>query len=210
MTKIQITQEQEKELLERLTHHSKEEFLDMFVENAPFWFGTESTLLKIKASHMAKMLYVPNSYEVINPITVGSYVRSKMTGSIYKVKAFVNGGKQAELEGIICAFGYVFADRIFINQLELLTEEEMQEAKEKHFWKKLDREVGELREGDVIYTQMNNSYRVVHDEGDKNRTTVSMKDAKRWLTKEWIQNGGPRIVGIYPVEKMVGMKDLWK
>lgn len=194
MTKIQITQEQAEaiEVLKTNLEHNSWDYIaqrlhtnDKFIhEYKPF---NGMTLEKI-----VKAVY--EGYELLNPIFAGSYVRSKSSGNIYKVKFIHSNKKYADLEGILCMADKSFSSVLGLDSLELISKEELQEAKEKRFWEKLDREVNEFRKGDTVkYGGMTKPY-----------TLQNNHDIR--ATKYDYEQG--TLKGFFPAESFVSFEEL--
>lgn len=67
-------------------------------------------------------------------------------------------------------------------------------TKEEIFWAELGREVGELKENDLIFTTYHNAYKIINDsEDDSSKNLACLSNAKRWLKEK-------TITGFYPAE----------
>lgn len=199
MTKIQITKEQAGaiEVLKTNLGHNSWDYIAKRLHTNDNFIHEYKPFNDMTLEQIVKSVY--EGYEVLNPIFAGSYVRSKESGNIYRVKALVEGGKKAELEGIVCKAGAIFANRMSLERLELLTEEEVQEAKEKHFWKKLGREVGEFRKGDRLkFKAPTSTFFTIGEYFDR---TNDIEIAKSNYSQGNVQ-------GFFPAESFVSFEEL--
>lgn len=207
MTNIQITKEQAK-AIEELRKQKRHNTWDYIAKRRSSIIDPFSKEYKpfndMKLEDIISAFY--EGYEVIEVIEKDKFVKSIMTGNIYQVEDVENA--MARLKGIVCKPPFNFSEYIKLSNLELISEEEVQQAKEIQFWKKLGREVNELREGDTVHTEMDNVYRIISDDKTESEATLKISNAKKWLSDDWSK--GARIDGLYPAESFVSFEELKK
>ncbi|WP_193065315.1 hypothetical protein [Oceanobacillus oncorhynchi] len=159
MEKIQLTQEQADRIDFLLNQWMpfngdavEEALLKVHLDN---WRDENNRCLnELSLDSMARVLYTPNSYEVIPRFNVGDWATRTVDnggflneGRVFKI-AKISGGHAWEGEANDSPA------HLFEN-IRHSTSDEIQQEKERRWWAKHDREVWELREGDTLKDEIN-------------------------------------------------------
>lgn len=142
--------------------------------------GAKNCLKELSVPDMARALYI--GYEIEQPkFGVGDIVVGLITGNVYRLTE--KNGKN------------FYGTRVKDGEIRMLIDRTCirHATKEEAFWAELGREVGELKDNDVIFTKFNNAYRITNDGEDSPNSWVQLHQAK-----EWYENS--TIIAIYPSE----------
>ncbi|WP_080875577.1 hypothetical protein [Oceanobacillus timonensis] len=161
MEKVSLTQEQlekiESELdgtarseVKLLARHTK----CVVVDDNDTWINDYKCLNKISVEDMAKILFVPGSYEVIPQFKVGEWVRHD-DGEVGKITKIEESSGQTlifiDIEDIKRMY---FWEEKYICDPERFfrhaTPEEIQQEKKRRFWDRIGRKEDEYKEDDFI------------------------------------------------------------
>ncbi|GIO18107.1 hypothetical protein J18TS1_12070 [Oceanobacillus oncorhynchi subsp. incaldanensis] len=158
MEKVKLTQEQENCIHELLNNQGRSPKYVLVTHIECTFFKSDAWAEKFKCFNnlsvddMAKVLYTPNSYEVIPQYKVGDWV-------IFEYKAVRVIGEILEIEtdefftAKVDDPKYQVPQNIALSKLRHATPEEIQQEKKRRFWDKLGREVDEWKEGDIVFNE---------------------------------------------------------
>ncbi|MEF3330597.1 MULTISPECIES: hypothetical protein [Oceanobacillus] len=155
MEKIQLTQEQA-DVIERKKNKmdfEKSNIVECHVKS--HWEFDENLFLnKLSTDELCRLLYTPNSYEIITEFKLGDWVINIHSGDI---------GQVEEIKKVEGALGN--NERIIVNStinyphsLRHATPEEIQKEIECRWWNNHGREVWEIREGDILKNETHYPY----------------------------------------------------
>ncbi|MDM8098699.1 hypothetical protein [Oceanobacillus oncorhynchi] len=167
MEKVKLTQEQVV-ALQRFSNDSA------VIKRAVHGFDSphHKCLEKLTLDELCRVLYTPNSYEVIPQYKVGDWVNYD-NGMVSNPRYITNLISEVDDH-------YVYFDEIKcmpIKQIRHATPEEIQEEKKRRFWDKLGRDVDEYRVDDFI----------VDTEGDYG-FIASKVDSEEYATIDYIDS----------------------
>ncbi|GIO25358.1 hypothetical protein [Oceanobacillus sp. J11TS1] len=165
MEKIKLTQEQlekiERELdgterseVKLLTRHTK-----CVVTDDDTWINDYKCLNKLSLEDMARILFIPGSYEVIPEFEPGDWVVTK-TGYVGEIEFIDDFGGWANIgySKDTKQSGVCLAETFNLDEIERhATPEEIANEKKRRFWKRLGRGVDEYRRGDIVQTSTSKS-----------------------------------------------------
>ncbi len=187
MEKIQLTQEQKDRIdfilrnWEPPVNSTIEEIVLRTHEH--MWKETQNRCLNdLSLDTLARVLYTPDSYEVIPQYKVGDWVVYAHDNSIWEItKDTYNDGTHINLMN-----GNEIMNVVSANHLRHATPEEIAKEKKRRFWDKLGREVDEYKEGDIVSyrdlftplidVEVNNCK--VHFPSDSGRFDVPIEDVR--------------------------------
>lgn len=188
--KIQLTQEQANKVeLAKELKDRRVPLLEYVAKNQEIPNASYRCLKGISLDDLARVLYEPNSYEVIPAIKVGDWV-VKADG-----EKFLNGATAVKIEDVKEPYAYwggAERKNLRIVNFRPATPEEIKSEKERQLWAKLGREVGEFRVGDV---------RV-----DEDGYTFSVSSESEVVRINGRYNKG-LVRGFYPVEGFISFEE---
>lgn len=145
--KIQLTQEQEDALKHRVKKHGKDEVFKTHNIHPNGWLDGAEPLNKLSVIEMAKVLYAPDSYEVIPQYKIWDWVFISMEAT-HTRRSQVR--KVTEVKGDTLFLGDGWSISSGSEHIRHATPEEIQKEKKHRFWSKLGREVDEYRKDDLV------------------------------------------------------------
>lgn len=151
MEKVKLTQEQVTALEKAINDYGIDTTMN---DHSPHnWGGFLTPLNELKTHQMARALYI--GYEVEETIKIGDWVVKGYEGNRGEVIGKVEGITEStygieELHGIWSNFLKYKTIIAYEGDIRHATPEEIAEEKQRRWWAKHDREVWELKEGDVI------------------------------------------------------------
>lgn len=160
--KVKLTQEQADALkIYKDAGHN----LAVFAANRRGFHGPYESLKTLSIDELGRVLYEPNSYEVEPQIKHGYWVKAVLQGNDY-----ITYGKIDTEAFEDFVFDYLKQNnewgriRKHKDDLELMTPEEIKLEKNRRLWKSIGREVGELKEKDLVVYE-NKYFRLFNNMG---------------------------------------------
>lgn len=179
--KVKLTSEQ----AVALEIYKKDGFnLAVFVANWRGFNGELESLKTLSVDEMARVLYGSDGYEIEPKHKYGDWVTKHYSDLSYLIGRF-NQVRSDGMVGVYCSDENI----VFIpyEELSASTPEEIKAEKERRFWAKIGREVGEFKKGDVGLTES----------GSSSRSPENIAD--------WYELGV--LKGFYPAESFISFED---
>lgn len=160
--KVKITQEQA-DAFKKLKEGQREDFEKNFKNDPDSIIYWAIPLVDLSADEFMSALY--DGYEVEPSLKVGDWAKSEghdsgeiFYGKITRIDEGRDGLRAWAMWNDARSEGFLFVD-----ELEVMTPEEIKREKERRVWAKIGREVGEFKDGDVALERFGGVFHAVEE-----------------------------------------------